>query len=293
MPPSPLVRRAATVALAVVERVSGRPRLARLARWIWLEVRLDVVNDPSTNGEYLLLRSVCREVSSHGRGTFVDVGANIGDWSDSLVQSWTFGEPGVAQLEVHAFEPSPASFQRLTDRLAESVARKPGNNIATTLNDVAVGRATAILNLSIVSPTGGTNSLVPFEDSVGEIVPVQVTTLDEYALQADLERIDFLKIDTEGNDLAVLEGASGLLDSQRIRWVQFEYNHRWVSSRTYLRDVFLLAERYGYQVGKVTPRGIECYERWHPELETFREGNYLLWHDALPPDVAVVPWWVE
>lgn len=292
MPFSPLGRRAATAALAITERVIGRPRLARLARWVWLQVRFDIANDPSTNGEYLLLRSVCREVSSKGPGIFLDVGANLGDWSDALIRGWAVAGRGAPRLEVHAFEPTPACFLRLTDRLADSVTRVSRDNITTKLNDLAVGRAAATMNLSVVSPTGGTNTLVPLDGSVGENVPVQVVALDDYATLAGLQQIDFLKIDTEGNDFAVLEGASGLLESQRIRWAQFEYNHRWVSSRTYLRDVFLLAEKYGYKVGKITPRGIEGYEGWHPELETFREGNYLLWHGPLPAGTAVVPWWV-
>jgi hypothetical protein len=35
------------------------------------------------------------------------------------------------------------------------------------------------------------------------------------------------------------------------------------------------ATSLGYRVGKVTPRGIEFYEAWHPELESFKEGNYV------------------
>jgi len=33
-----------------------------------------------------------------------------------------------------------------------------------------------------------------------------------------------------------------------------------------------------YSVGKVTPNGIELYQDWHPELERFFEGNYILLH---------------
>jgi len=41
----------------------------------------------------------------------------------------------------------------------------------------------------------------------------------------------------------------------------------------------------------VTPKGIEFYEAWHPELETYREGNYVAclseWTSAFP----LVIWW--
>lgn len=260
---------------------------------MWLQVRLDIENDPVTNGEYELLKSVCREAASGRSGTFVDIGANIGDWSNEVIENWADGARRTAPAQIHAFEPSPASFLQLRTRLDDAVARVGSQDISVLLNEIAVGKAPARAELSIVSPTGGTNTLVPFDDAVGQTVSVPVTTLDDYAAMNELTDIDFVKVDTEGNDLAVLEGASNLLEGRRIRWIQFEYNHRWVSSRTYLRDAFALAERHGYKLGKITDRGVEAYPAWHPELESFREGNYLLWHDSLPAGVAVLPWWME
>ena len=34
-----------------------------------------------------------------------------------------------------------------------------------------------------------------------------------------------------------------------------------------------------YKVAKITPDKIELYEKWHPELERFFEGNYLIIHE--------------
>jgi hypothetical protein len=31
----------------------------------------------------------------------------------------------------------------------------------------------------------------------------------------------------------------------------------------------------GYSIGKLTSHGVEFYEKWDWELETFREGNYI------------------
>jgi hypothetical protein len=44
-----------------------------------------------------------------------------------------------------------------------------------------------------------------------------------------------IKIDAEGHDLAVLRGGQQLLKTHAISVLQFEYNHRWIYSRTYLR----------------------------------------------------------
>jgi hypothetical protein len=41
----------------------------------------------------------------------------------------------------------------------------------------------------------------------------------------------------------------------------------------------------------VTPRGIEFYEAWHPELESFKEGNYLLVRPEVRRGMQTVTWW--
>ena len=77
-------------------------------------------------------------------------------------------------------------------------------------------------------------------------------------------------------------GYERLLVENRIMACQFEYNHRWIYSRHCFKDVFAFIKDTRYFVGKITPRGSELYEQWHPELNRFFEGNYLLIHpDAL------------
>ena len=49
-------------------------------------------------------------------------------------------------------------------------------------------------------------------------------TLDTYCERNGIERIDLLKIDTEGSEIAVLQGASRMLSSDAIRFVYAEFN---------------------------------------------------------------------
>ena len=118
-----------------------------------------------------------------------------------------------------------------------------------------------------------------------------LTTLDAYAAQKGIEHFGLVKIDAEGHDLRIIEGAGNLLRGGKIDVVQFEYNRRWIDARSYLRDAFELMAPLGYRVGKVTPKGVEFYEAWHPELETYCEGNYVScrpdWVRAFPQ----VTWW--
>ena len=81
--------------------------------------------------------------------------------------------------------------------------------------------------------------------------------------------------------MEVIRGALPLLKEERISVLQFEYNHRWIFSRNFLRDVFLAIESMPYTVAKLQADHVLLFEKWHPELDKFFEGNYaLIHHDA-------------
>jgi FkbM family methyltransferase len=63
---------------------------------------------------------------------------------------------------------------------------------------------------------------------------VSITTIDAYCLRKGIDRINFLKIDAEGFDLQVLEGAHELLSRQAIDIFIFEFASGWASSKRYL-----------------------------------------------------------
>src|SRR6202042_3792854 len=131
----------------------------------------------------------------------------------------------------------------------------------------------------------------PSPGATGTAETIRVTTLDSYAAESRVPWFALVKIDTEGHDLAVLRGARGLLAGHRIAVVQFEYNHRWVFARAFLRDAFDLLGGFGYQVGKLTPVGVEFYPGWDPDLETFVEGNYVACGPVAAERLPAVRWW--
>jgi hypothetical protein len=110
---------------------------------------------------------------------------------------------------------------------------------------------------------------------------VETSTIDRYIAEKSIEHVDLLKIDTEGNDFRVLQGAIGSLRAGTIGVVQFEYNHRWIHARSYLKDVFDMVQSTPYRVAKVCSSALEVYTGWHPELERFFETNYALIHERL------------
>jgi FkbM family methyltransferase len=245
----------------------------RAAQWAILRVRPDFGYNIRGNGESALQGWVLDRLPRGRVAHVIDVGANVGEWSRSLLEVAT-DRGRMAEIDLHAFEPASDTF----DRLAKTLDGNP----AVSLQRVALSDHSGTGTLHIAGVTSELNSLhgVPGMHTTGE--DVATTTLDAYAQQASLSRIDLLKIDTEGHDLTVLKGAADLLRGGCIAVIQFEYNQTWIYARRYLRDAFRLLEPLGYRLGKLTPSGVEFYQCWDPALEDFRGPIYV----ACRKDVA-------
>lgn len=232
----------------------------RLGRKLYCLARGDLPNDPRANGEYWLLRKI---VGRSGREvTLFDIGANKGNWSLHALEC----SAASAGLRIFAFEPSSAT-RAILER---NTSRSPAIQVESFALSSRRGETTFYSR----GAGAGTNSLNPLSGSQSETV--QLTTLDAFMEERGLETLTMAKVDTEGYDLDVLEGASATLSAGKIEVVQFEYNWRWLLNRSSLRDVFEFISDKPYRLGKLTREGFELHSSWHFELDRFFEGNYLL-----------------
>lgn len=254
----------------------SRRTLWRLGRCLYLKARADSPNNERLNGEELLQQQIITKFSGEQQRLVVfDVGANIGNWTLSLLQEANKSNIE-GRLEVHSFEPIPSTFAVLQDRINGHPLRRVVNLIS-----LALSSENGTADMYVSAEGAETNSLHPDARHKDQWqIQIEIITLDNYCYQNNIKIIHFLKCDTEGHDMEVLLGAKRLFNEQRIMACQFEYNHRWVYSRHYLKDVFDMFESTPYNIGKITPVGIELYHEWHPELERFFEGNYILLHSA-------------
>jgi FkbM family methyltransferase len=228
----------------------------------------------STNGELRLQRLVMGTLRPGSKLISFDVGARIGDWSMALVDEASARSCG---LDLHAFEPVPDSRKKFQENLATHIASGQ-----VRINGIALSNESTTVPIYVPHFTGGTSTLHP-DASVHyeQVLNVQTSTVDRYCLENRIEHIDIIKVDTEGNDLRVIQGATELLKNGGVGVLQFEYNHRWIYSRSYLKDIFDMVRETRYNVAKVCSTGLEVYVEWHPELERFFETNYALVHERL------------
>ena len=140
-------------------------------------------------------------------GAIIDVGANLG--LVSLVLAKRFPE-----RTIHAFEPGPSTFQAL----------KTNIELNSCLNIRPLQLAVAEHDGEVAfdaNPLGrGTSSIANY---AGEFVTtLPCTSLDSYAKKTAIENIAFLKVDVEGFEAAVFQGARKILSEQRAAIIYYE-----------------------------------------------------------------------
>lgn len=142
-----------------------------------------------------------------------DVGANIGAYS-ILAARATRG-----QASVVAFEPSPATFAAL----AENVRLNRVSGSVTTL-PVALARRSGLLALCMSDPAPGAAShrlapVAPGAEAGGAVLALQ---LDEAVERFGLPAPTLLKLDVDGGELSVIEGARRTLRGGNVRSLLIE-----------------------------------------------------------------------
>jgi FkbM family methyltransferase len=276
--------RLSTRVIGLIESLVGRRQLWRLGRLTYRHARRDGDNEPEINGEYALHRTLAVWAKARNQPlNVIDVGANIGYWSSHLLDSCHAA--GVERVNLVAFEPSDEIRSQLVDRMQNLPP-----NYQVSIRSEAVSETSGQAAFDATPGITGikhllTDSMVA--DGATPSVDVTVTTLVNVLEEEEIDVVDFVKSDVEGFDLSVLRGAVPLLEERRIGLFQLEYNQCWISTRSLLRDVFELVDGLPYHVCKVVSDGIDAYESWHPELETYFETNYILVRDDLLDAIGV------
>jgi len=138
-----------------------------------------------------------------------DVGANIG-------QSTLWYLKSFPAAMVYAFEPLPSVYKTLA------------SNVGKLENVICIQKAVGERNEAIYIPSIKSETIqtiqvlgIACQDNQSD-VKIDVLTIDRFVEQQGIPILSIIKTDTEGYDLDVLKGASGVLKQQRIKYVLSE-----------------------------------------------------------------------
>jgi FkbM family methyltransferase len=192
-----------------------------------------------------------------------DVGANVGQSVLRFNSYWP-------NAKIFSFEPVEETFRQLVEN-TRGFSNVQCENIA-----LGASRGTGIIWLQ--DKGNSWNSLKEEvnrqETSIGQQEKVEITTLDEFCLENQVNCIDFLKINVEGYELEVLKGADRMLTSRAIQFI-------------YAETTFHMSDSQHTPITKLTdylePLSYRCLGIYDKKLgfDTLGQPTYLRWCDAL------------
>lgn len=196
----------------------------------------------------------------HPAQTVLDVGANIGQTAQQYRRLF----PDAA---IYSFEPIAATYQELEKNVAALPNVTP---VRLALSDKS---GTVDFFLYEQSTFNSTQESASLAAQAKETCPT--ARLDEWAREQQLDRISLLKIDVEGGEMTVLDGAEGSLRAGQVEAILLEISlYPDDQSHTFFETVrrYLAARSY-YFVG--------FYETWNRiDNWQFSFSNALFVHRA-------------
>lgn len=170
--------------------------------------------------------------------TILDIGACSGSYA-------LYCKKIKPQAKVYAFEPHPSTFKGLKTNTENTDIEVYnfglGNkNEETVIYDSIKSNGSqhasiykeVLDDLHKYDDTGATN--------------IQLRILDDFIAEKDINNIDLLKIDTEGNEWAVLQGTLKSLSASKIKCIHIEFNEMNVISKVFLRDFIKLLPDFDF-----------------------------------------------
>lgn len=163
--------------------------------------------------------------------TLIDVGANLGEYSK-------FFNNQISCKKIHLFEPIKDVFDNL-----------PEDEIHTKYN-IGLGSENKTLKFHRCVGREAHSSFILREFYIKKQYELEYVDIDVRRLDNIInnEHIEVLKIDTEGFELEVLKGASKLLESNCIDYIQFEYGGCFLDQGIKLNDIIEYLKQFNYAV---------------------------------------------
>ncbi|WP_419904819.1 FkbM family methyltransferase [Kiloniella sp.] len=184
----------------------------------------------------------------------IDIGANKGVWTHRLLQTCP---------EVYAFEPNPKMYRRLEKCFGKRARVSP----------IAISNETGSSVLRIPKTSGGYSSQLSTLSSVQEFddhLPVDVITskLDDQKI----DNVGFIKIDVEGFELQVLEGAKETIERDKpVLVIEIEEAH----TKKDISSSIALVEALGYDTFVIADGVFQPLQNAHAGKQKSHSGEYL------------------
>ncbi|MGQ0809787.1 MAG: FkbM family methyltransferase [Nitrospiraceae bacterium] len=255
----PLSERLFRLLMRAYRKVFARKRLYPLNKLLFnVSLRgMGILNneqgDESATGEAYFLQMLTSRWGP--QPVILDVGAHIGNYANRILSL-------APSAILHAFEPHPRSFARLQQEAARS---------GYTAFNVGCGDEAGTVTLYDHHQDDGSHHATLYRDVIETLhrdlavaTRVEMIVLDKFLREKRIERVDLLKIDTEGHERQVLQGLQSALGAGIIDVIHFEFNAMNIVSRSFFKDFVDLLP--GYSFHRMLPGGLVPLGEYRPVL---------------------------
>ena len=218
------------------------------------------------SGELYIMRKV-KEIFGNDICIF-DIGANIGDWSKFLIQEYQN-----CSYNLYMFEPSHHAFEQLQKNIPSAFYHH--------FFRIGFGDQQGEQILYSDAPAQGSASLLMSSAKYAE--KIYIDTIDRFCKEHSIEQIDFLKMDVQGYEYNILQGAQSMLKEGKIGVIQFEFDAPNIDNRIFFKDFWELLTP-DYDLYHSLYNGLVKIEAYHYTLENFRCMNYVAIHKRIRKD---------
>ena len=219
---------------------------------------ITTTHDHNNNGEKWIIHQLKDSIR-----TFIDVGANKGNWTNMVLDII-----GLSNIDkAYLFEPANYTFELLVSKYS---GEPKINCIKKALSD-----KNGTLKFYEEPDAGESSSLLKeFSNQAAIEIMVDVTNIDTIFELENIEKTDYLKIDCEGFDFFVIRGSEMALQSKKIKYLQFEYGDGWQYSGGTLTAAIKILTNHGYHTYAINPNKLIAFDKI-PTGEYFRYSNFI------------------
>ena len=182
-----------------------------------------------------------RNCNINPNGHFFDIGSNAGSFV-KIATEYKF-------KNMHSYEPHPVLSKKTKEFYPHVI-----------MNDYCLGNNDDTIDIHIPNYSVGLSSIIdrPVFKALGQDIhklTVKMEKLDTYCDRNNISDIEFMKMDVEGAEKMIFDGAANMLASKKVKSGIFEIGQTLYDANTSEVEIVTLLEQYGYQINKSVDAG--------------------------------------
>lgn len=192
----------------------------------------------------------------------IDIGANIGSVSLPLAKLFD-------KSSIFSIEPTYYAFEKLLENVnLNPVLKKRIKTLNFLINKEKKTR-------KVYSSWNLNNQGLKHRIHLGSLKKINeknIISLDQL-IKSINKKIDFIKIDVEGNEMRVLYGMEKIIHN--IKVLQIEFGGTWIDSRFFYRDLYDYLKKYNFDLYRMSPNKLIKINIYEEIDEYFSFTNFV------------------